>query len=780
MVCNYVNQPYIEFQHMRTRIPVGQRSPRLLHRRNMSFRQRLLHSFGEYCDSTSIHGLAYLKSSQTFIEKLLWALIIITCFTLAGLLIFAHFKDSDENPILTNIETISVQELPFPAVTINADPLSRHDSWRYVSKILNGLKFDNYFEGEYPESNELADQLSNILGLIVDILVDNFQPSEDFLEELRKKDPNFNQTMQDIAELYANHNESLINQEFESMSKRLLLLKPKGELNTHILLGGEIMKLFQEYPLAENHSDASESDMTKAKTMGSLPLYVTLRRGGILGFGDFLSYFEDDDNLYESITSFLNYALNDQLLGGNEAARSVLNLVNRFHYGSYIFNSGNEDCPQNFEKNQCHNTTAVPNKWQNCCKLYHPDLKELLFAMRESIQPTKFFSDEFEIKDRKDVIAKSEFENILDQPKLLEEMIAHNYDSRIHTCKYNDGSHYDNRRNDTRFKCDKFRLSMTYAGLGYTFNAADFWAIYKSQGYTDVFSEVMRPQGYAPSDKIGPLHPREVGKAKNLFMILRTTQMAIFEHPVEHFIISTHSPFNIPNVLEGFGIKIEAGTSTMITVTPTVYEANENLKSIPIEKRNCRFEFENSLKLFQNYSMDGCIFECLIESAFEGTNCIPWDYPHMNISQQTCKSGARFKFQALMRNGENQLKCEQQCMRECNSIEYIPSVSSLPLEYPRLTCTGDIPYFDDDSLEHIYGIRGRGMIKVFEKIMKNETFGCNTKAFSKIAIVEVQLASNQVTKIITSKRVSFTDHIANLGKIENMQNNATFFKYLHF
>ena len=41
------------------------------------------------------------------------------------------------------------------------------------------------------------------------------------------------------------------------------------------------------------------------------------------------------------------------------------------------------------------------------------------------------------------------------------------------------------------------------------------------------------------------------------------------------------------------------------------------------------------------------------------------------------------------------------------------------------------------------------------------------KAFAKIAIVRVQLASNRVTKIITSKRVSFTDHIANLGKIEN-------------
>ena len=243
-------------------------------------------------------------------------------------------------------------------------------------------------------------------------------------------------------------------------------------------------------------------------------------------------------------------------------------------------------------------------------------------------------------------------------------------------------------------------------------------------------------------------------------------------------ILSTHSPFNIPNIFEGFGIKIEPGTSTMITVTPILYEANENLKSIPIEKRNCKFEFENTLKLFKNYSKDGCIFECLIESAFEIFHCIPWDYPHMNISQITCLPWMREIFQDLMKDGENQLKCEQQCVRECNSIEYIPSVSSLPLEPPKLTCDGDIPYFDKSNLDHIYGIRGRGMIKVFEKITKNATFGCDKKAFSKIAIIEVQLASNRVTKIVTSKRVSFTDHIANLGKIENAEYTTLF--QIHF
>ena len=48
--------------------------------------------------------------------------------------------------------------------------------------------------------------------------------------------------------------------------------------------------------------------------MGSLPLYISLKRGGILGFGDFLSYFEyiDDNKLSNSIKSFLKTSLKDK------------------------------------------------------------------------------------------------------------------------------------------------------------------------------------------------------------------------------------------------------------------------------------------------------------------------------------------------------------------------------------------------------------------------------------------------------------------------------------
>ena len=127
----------------------------------------------------------------------------------------------------------------------------------------------------------------------------------------------------------------------------------------------------------------------------------------------------------------MNTSLIDNLLGENEVASSIIDLVKRFHYEAFPISTGIEGCSQNFEKNECYNTTTVSYESQNCCMENYPDLKELLFAMRESIQPTKFFSDESEIGKRKNMITKSKFENILDQPELLEDMIAHNFDAKI-------------------------------------------------------------------------------------------------------------------------------------------------------------------------------------------------------------------------------------------------------------------------------------------------------------------------------------------------------------
>ena len=72
----------------------------------------------EYLGMTSIHGLRYLMDSRNIVEKVSWLIIICMSFGFCVHIIQSHFSDIDKKPILTTVEMVSVQEVPFPAVTI--------------------------------------------------------------------------------------------------------------------------------------------------------------------------------------------------------------------------------------------------------------------------------------------------------------------------------------------------------------------------------------------------------------------------------------------------------------------------------------------------------------------------------------------------------------------------------------------------------------------------------------------------------------------------------------
>ena len=142
----------------------------------MSLKQKMWQSVAEYFESTSIHGFSHLRASKTLLGKALWILIIGSCFSLAALLICESIEEANENPILTNIETVSVQDIPFPAVTINTP---QPNVWRYFAKILNGLKFDQAVE-EFPEDNKLVEKASPILNQVLEMILKKYQPNENF------------------------------------------------------------------------------------------------------------------------------------------------------------------------------------------------------------------------------------------------------------------------------------------------------------------------------------------------------------------------------------------------------------------------------------------------------------------------------------------------------------------------------------------------------------------------------------------------------------------------
>ena len=101
----------------------------------MSLKDSITKSVTEYLESISIHGFGYLSTGRNILEKLI---IICTCFTLAALLIRQSIEEASLNPVMTNVETVQVREVPFPAITIDSgDP----DPMGYAENIFNGLDF---------------------------------------------------------------------------------------------------------------------------------------------------------------------------------------------------------------------------------------------------------------------------------------------------------------------------------------------------------------------------------------------------------------------------------------------------------------------------------------------------------------------------------------------------------------------------------------------------------------------------------------------------------------
>ena len=71
----------------------------------------------EFLDSSTIHGLSYISSSKR-IWRVFWTLVVATGFSTAGIMIYQAFQGWEENPITTTIETLPIDKLDFPKVTV--------------------------------------------------------------------------------------------------------------------------------------------------------------------------------------------------------------------------------------------------------------------------------------------------------------------------------------------------------------------------------------------------------------------------------------------------------------------------------------------------------------------------------------------------------------------------------------------------------------------------------------------------------------------------------------
>ena len=153
----------------------------------------------------------------------------------------------------------------------------------------------------------------------------------------------------------------------------------------------------------------------------------------------------------------------------------------------------------------------------------------------------------------------------------------------------------------------------------------------------------------------------------------------------------------------------------------------------------------------------------VVQLSYSTMNCTPWNYPFFKQHQQTCNFYAVLMFEEQMRNSSKIKQCQAKCPQECTKMLYTASISSEPFDWQRMW-DQNYDYFNPNPFYQYsqpIGILKSYEQMVFGKNMSNLEFCKDT--LKRIAIVRIKLASNTVTAIKRSKRVTITGHISNIG-----------------
>ena len=154
--------------------------------------------------------------------------------------------------------------------------------------------------------------------------------------------------------------------------------------------------------------------------------------------------------------------------------------------------------------------------------------------------------------------------------------------------------------------CDDFRPSPTNNGMCFTKNQGQIDDIYKSAPYIGLFKEVFLAERseFPISKNMGSgvrfkysfmLDANRVMDLKNGIHWNQTTGPVMFR-------IALHHPNDIPDIRDG-SYRVSAGNKIVIRVNANSLQSDPQVKSIKLEKRQCKFPEENEdLSVFRWYS----------------------------------------------------------------------------------------------------------------------------------------------------------------------------------
>ena len=330
-------------------------------------------------------------------------------------------------------------------------------------------------------------------------------------------------------------------------------------------------------------------------------------------------------------------------------------------------------------------------------------------------------------------------------------------------------------------KCDNlFQPVVTDMGICPSFNPTPTDDVLKPSSYTESFIKAFKGD---LKENNNLTYGEQLGQSLKLFLVRSTSDPEVIRTTIKRKPIIEPSKFymSISRHNDYLNFKsssfiIKAGYLTTINVEPMEIIASNDLRSVQIHKRHCRFEDETEgITLLKRYSQSGCEFEMKTRKLQKLCQCTPWYIPSMfGANFSICDTYGNYCYNSLMKNVES----SKECLPNCNLVQFKQNQIMEKMD-PSKVCFQNKNFWRAIT-EILSNKRDMKLYLLAKKVQKwlknpmeykNETFNredaslefCNYMVENYIAEVKVQFGSKKYIRTKMSVKVSFTDRLGVFG-----------------
>ena len=272
--------------------------------------------------------------------------------------------------------------------------------------------------------------------------------------------------------------------------------------------------------------------------------------------------------------------------------------------------------------------------------------------------------------------------------------------------------------------------------------------------------------------------------------------------------IGIHSPEEVADIRGWKNTIINAVTGhiTTIKVKPSQQKSEEDIRTLPVTHRKCRFEDENhDLSSFKIYNEIHCLLDCKMRIATKICGCRPWGYPgepeenasRLGKDKRICDFFGNSCFDKIL-SQDFPHECGKNCVPGCNRNRYSIDIFKEPIDPKNRICRvhanthtnleATIKGYvlallekDDDNqiqnnifsqpemlmMNKLKGILSIGNSIVNMNVTKNFAFerDCQKKLENDLSIIVVSIGSPTFTRTTKSAKGTFLDKFAYIGRI---------------